>query len=91
MERLQFSKHARDVTLAEIESAGLLQSLMPLLVPQDGRADQLVRNHDRLVDQRLTVLSNLVEDLDGGVPSRRVARLARDCQWVDEGLRVVLA
>jgi len=42
-----------------------------------------------LVDQSLAVLSNLVEDLVGGAPLGRVARLAGNGQRVDQGLGVM--
>ena len=48
VERLQLGEHSRNVPFAEVESTGLLQTFVPLLVPQDGRADQLVRDHDGL-------------------------------------------
>jgi hypothetical protein len=76
----------RDLPLPEEEPAGLLERLVPLLVPEDGDPDLLVGHHDGLVDEALAVLLHLGEDLVGGHLAPRDARLARHGQRVDQCL-----
>jgi hypothetical protein len=76
----------KDLPLPEEEPAGLLERLVPLLVPEDGDPDLLVGHHDGLVDEALAVLLHLGEDLVGGHLAARHARLARHGQRVDQGL-----
>ena len=81
VQRLQRGEHSRHVPLPEEEPTGLLEALVPLLVPEDGHPDELLAHYDGLVHQGLAVLLQFVEDLPG-----RRAGLAGHGERVDEGL-----
>ena len=77
VKRLQLGEHSRNVPFAEVESTGLLQTFVPLLVPQDGRADQLVRYHDGL-DGKEGSLNQVSRDI-------AVGPLSHDLDYIQSG------
>ena len=67
--------------------ARLLQSLVPLLVPQNRDADELVRGHEGLTHQDGVVLTDLGKDLVSGRATEGVGRLGGHSQGVHKGLK----
>mmetsp|Transcript_15410 Transcript_15410/g.37859 ORF Transcript_15410/g.37859 Transcript_15410/m.37859 type:complete len:625 (+) Transcript_15410:1236-3110(+) len=83
--------HLVEVVLSEPQTRCLLDGLLPQLVPQDGHADQFLRNEPALVDQDRVVLPHLVEDVLGRALPPLRGGLGGYGEGVDEGLGVGLA
>ena len=63
---------------------------MPLLVPEDGHADELVRHHEGLAHEDVVVLADLGQDLVGRGATERVRGLGGNRQRVDQRLWKVM-
>ena len=59
---------------------------MPLLVPEDGYSDELLRHHDGLLYQGTAVLSHVLEDHLGRLLPHWTRGLGGDHRWVDQSL-----
>ena len=84
----------------KVPAIGLLERLVPLLRPEDGDADELVGDEERLLDERVVLLPHLLQDALRPTTSRGggcaavapVARLVRrHRERVDERLWVTIA
>ena len=91
VQRQQRREHAADGALPEVLPRRLLEARVPHLVPQDRDADELAREHLRLVHDGGPPQPDAPHDLHRGVAARRRRAFARDRQRVDERLRVRVA
>mmetsp|Transcript_32711 Transcript_32711/g.92785 ORF Transcript_32711/g.92785 Transcript_32711/m.92785 type:complete len:201 (+) Transcript_32711:1420-2022(+) len=66
MQRDERVEHALHIALPKVEPAGLLQRLMPHLLPQDGDADELVAHQLGLLHECWAVLPHVLHDIHGG-------------------------
>mmetsp|Transcript_17483 Transcript_17483/g.52433 ORF Transcript_17483/g.52433 Transcript_17483/m.52433 type:complete len:714 (+) Transcript_17483:377-2518(+) len=89
VEGLQHVQHALHVRLAEVQPAGLLQRLVPHLVPQDGHADQLRTHQLGLLHQSGGVVAHVVHPPHGGGPPRLGLRFTGHQQRIHQRLRVM--
>ena len=88
MQRSERRKHALDVVLGKVQTRRLLETLVPHLVPQDGDADQLVADEQRLLDEHGAVLAHRIHDAHRRLHAHGRRRLGRDGQRVHERLRM---
>lgn len=91
MQRLQRLKHPAHITLAKVQPRRLLQSLVPLFVPQDRHPDQLLTAHQRLLHQCRRVVAHRFQYLVGGRFARHRRRFAGHRQRIHQRLRMRLA
>jgi hypothetical protein len=88
VQRLKHAKHALRVVLGKVEARGLFEALGPQLVPEDGHADELVRDERGLLDEERVLVAHSVHDAVGDLFTHHHLRLGRDEERIDERLRV---
>ena len=64
MKWLKLCKQSRNISFTEIEPAGFFKAFVPLLVPQDGGADQLVGHHDSLTTKKYKIFYHELQTLN---------------------------
>ena len=68
---------------------GVIQTLMPLLMPQDSHTDELLRHHDGLLDQVTAVLPHVLQNALSSFLPAPILTLSGHCQWVHQCLHMV--
>ncbi len=65
----------------------ILQSFMPLFVPENGHPDELLRYHNGLLHQSTAVLPHVLQDLLSSCFPALILTLSGHSQSIDQSLR----